>query len=368
MLLLIVLVMLFGRLGVLHKFETITLDAEARLNTPPANSSVAIVNIVDDDYDNLFGSTSPLHPDKLRELIDAIAKGQPKVIGVDIDTSDTQFRDGLRVPPSWPPVVWERVVKDLPESTDEKPEPLSVLGGSDPARDRDSGLALLIQDSEDKVVRRYQRLIDTAEGPLPSFAWSIMQKFAPDKTAALDERAAPLLIKFSGDREGSHRLEFTAAKLLDLAPSWEKAPASSPLYKKIVLLGGSYRGQDRHDTPLGKMIGVRVIANVIETELDGGGYGPPGKVTVALLEIFDGFVLLLLFHFLTTARATAISMVIIPLLALVCSFISFGSFSRWAYFAPVLLGVLLFELYNHYRHHAIPHLYEEISGAGGHEK
>src|SRR3954451_7825925 len=78
MLLLIALVILFGRLGVLHKFETITLDAEARLNTPPGNSSVAIVNIVDADYENLFNATSPLNPDKLRELIDAIAKGHPK--------------------------------------------------------------------------------------------------------------------------------------------------------------------------------------------------------------------------------------------------------------------------------------------------
>lgn len=362
-LVLVLLGVVFSRLGVLHKLETLTLDTEARLNSPVADSEVAIVNIVDGDYEKMFDSKSPLNSAGLRDLIDAIATGQPRVIGVDIDTSDKQFRDGFQIPPSWPPIVWERIVKELPESADEKPEPISVMGGRDAALDRDSGLALLVQDADDKVTRRYRRFIDTTEGPLPSFSWAVVHKFAPEKALLLDDWAEPLLIRYSSDREGSERLEFTAGKVIELAPQWKAAPQSSPLRSKIVLLGGSYLGQDRHDTPLGKMVGVRVLANVIETELGGGGYGPPGRSTIALLEIFDGVLLILLFHFFSSVRAVLISLVIVPLLALVCSLLSFGSVSRWAYFAPVLVGVLLFELYEHFRRHTVPQVYEEISGS-----
>lgn len=361
MFLLIILVIAFGRLGVLHKFETMALDTETRLNPVPAESEVAIVNIVDADYEHLFESKSPLQPDRLHGLIDAIASAQPAVIGVDIDTSDKQFREGFPIPSSWPPIVWMRIIKELPESVNEKPEPVSVMGGRDAALDRDAGLALLIEDSEDKVTRRYSRFIDTAEGPLPSFPWAVVHKFAPEKTLALDDRAGPLLIRYSGDREGKYRVELTAARLLELAPGWKNSPQASPLHKKIVLLGGSYLGQDRHDTPLGKMEGVKILASVIETELRGGGYGPPNKLTIALLEIFDGFFLILLFHLLRPLKALLISLLATPVLALACSLISFVSFSRWAYFAPVLLGVLAFELYDDYRRKWIPRMYEDIT-------
>lgn len=361
-LILVLLVIAFGRLGVLHKLETITLDTEARLNSPAAESAVAIVNIVDADYEKMFDSKSPLNPASLHDLIDAIAAGQPKVIGVDIDTSDKQFRYGFQISPAWPPIIWERIVRELPESVNEKPEPVSVMGGRDAALDRDAGLALLIQDAEDKVTRRYRRFIDTSEGLLPSFSWAMVHKFAPEKALLLDARAEPLLIHYSGDREGSHRLEFTAAKIMELAPQWRASAQASPLRNKIVLLGGSYLGQDRHDTPLGKMLGVRVIANVIESELAGGGVGAPNKITIVLLEIFDGVLLTLLFHFFSSARAALVSLLIVPFLALVCSLLSFGSVSRWAYFAPVLVGVLLFELYGHFRRHTVTHVYEELSG------
>jgi hypothetical protein len=48
-----------------------------------------------------------LDPQQLYRLIDAIARSDPKVIGVDIDTSDPSFRD-LKPDPRWPPVVWAR--------------------------------------------------------------------------------------------------------------------------------------------------------------------------------------------------------------------------------------------------------------------
>jgi CHASE2 domain-containing sensor protein len=360
--LLILLVVVFSRLGVLHKFETVALDSEMRVNVAPAQSDVAIVNIIDEDYERIFDSQSPLNPEKLHNLIDDIASGGPKVVGVDIDTSDKQFREIPRIETSWPPIIWEREVKRLPESVNERIEPKSVLGERGPVFDLNSGLVHLIADSDDKVTRRYPRFLETTEGLLPSFAWAVVHKFDPEKTKTLDESTDPLLIRYSGDRKGSHRFEFTATKLHELSQQWRDKPDSSPVRGKIVLLGGSYLDKDQYDTPLGRMIGVRILGSVIETELAGGGFKAPGKFTIALLEIFDGLFLILLFHIIRPLKALLISAVIIPVLSLACSLISFGSVSRWAYFAPVLIGVLLYELYEDFRRRTIPLLYEEISG------
>src|SRR5438067_13923948 len=103
--LLILLVVVLNRLGVLHKFETVTLDSEMRVNVAPAKSDVAIVNIIDEDYQRIFASQSPLNPEKLHNLIDDIASGGPKVVGVDIDTSDKQFQATPRIETSWPAII-----------------------------------------------------------------------------------------------------------------------------------------------------------------------------------------------------------------------------------------------------------------------
>jgi CHASE2 domain-containing sensor protein len=357
------LVAIFGRLGVLDKLETVALDTEFRLSVPPAESDVAIVNIDDDYYRSAFGSQSPLNPATLHDLIDKIAACHPKVIAVDIDTSDIHFKDGLKVEGSWPPVVWEREVLKIPDGEMEKPEPLPVLGGTGAQFDRDSGLVLLFYEGEQKTIRRYERFKQTTEGPLPAFSWAVLRRFAPEKAIALDQFAGPLLIKYAGDKDGSYRLEFTARKLSELYENqWKQHPNSNPIKDKIVLLGGSYAGEDRHFTPLGEMVGFRLQASVIETELAGGGDPPPNKLTIGLLEVFDGFLLILLFHLLRPRKALLISLMIIPVLALLCSFVSFGSLSRWAYFAPVLVGLLIYEVYEDYRRRKIPQVVDQIGG------
>lgn len=86
-----------------------------------------------------------------------------------------------------------------------------------------------------------------------------------------------------------------------------------------------------------------VIANVVETELRGGGIRPPNSLTMGLLLLFDGFLLIALFQ-LPLRKALLLSLPIIALLSLACSLLTYGSFSRWALFAPVMIGVTLAEL------------------------
>ncbi len=358
------LTLVFAHVGILHKLEPLVMDAHMRLTKAPDDSSVAIVSIDDEDYRNLFHGQSPLDPIRLATLVGAIAAGDPKVIVVDIDTSDPRFKtftldDSADSPPNKKPrFVWEREVRHLPETAAADLEPLDVLGGKtdlDPATNT-LGLALLLEDPEDSVTRRYRRLIATRKGELASLPWAAAKAFGTTRAESTD----PLVIRYSGDQEGSHRVKLTAAKTLELSKHW---PTASPIKEKIVLLGGSYLDQDRHDTPLGRLTGVEVLANAIETETDhGGGHPAPGKLAVLILQIFESVALILLFHALPLRSALVTSVVLIPVLAVGCSVIAYSSWAQAVHFLPILLGLVIFELYEHFRRTALPRAYDDLMG------
>src|ERR1700674_5366713 len=288
-------VFLFSRVGMLHKLQTFVIDTGMRLNNPPQESDVVIIDITDEDYNKIFQGRRPLDPITLQSLIQSLAIGKPKVIGVDIDTSSLQFRS-LKIDDHWPPVVWEREPKTPPESINERLEPLDVLGGQDPSLNSNSGLPVLIEDSEDKVTRRYRRLVNTTLGPLPSFTWSIITKAGNEKTLTLS--ASPdddFFIRYSPDPSGVHRITTTASQILDLTKN-DTLARDNILRDKVVLLGGTYLGQDRHDTPLGTLNGVEILAQVVETELQGGGDRSPTKLMMFLMEVFEGILLVILFE------------------------------------------------------------------------
>ena len=363
---LLLLTWVFGHSGILHRVEIAVTNAQMRLNKVTEDSPVAIVNINDSDYHKIFHDSSPLDPQKLAELIADIARGEPAVIAIDIDTSAPQFQSFVFS--DWrPQLVWERELHDLPQtaSGSEKPAPLAILGGrKNVDQSKNSiGIPVLIDDSEYKVTRRYRRVIATQDGPLPSFPWAIATAYLkgrPDQLAKIPETTDALMIRFSGDADGSHRIAFTAQKLHELSTNW---PAASPIAGKIVLLGGSYLGQDRHDTPIGQMHGVDIMANVVETELNGGGYIAPSNRTLFLLEVFEAFGLILLFHILSFRSALAWSLLLIPVVALTCSKLAYGNLNQFTHFIFVLIGLLIFELYEHFRRSAVLQIFREIRGS-----
>lgn len=364
---LVLLTWIFGHSGVLHRVERVVSDAQVRLNRAPSDSPVVVVDIDDSDYRELFGSTSPLDPRQLARLLSDIAKGQPSVIGIDIDTSDPRFATEFTLADSGPQLVWERELRGVPqEGTEgEQLQPLDILGGQkgiNPATNS-SGLPLLIDDSEDKVTRRYRRSISTQKGLLPSLPFAIANTYLrndPEKLGKLADSQQDLLIRYSGNPEGSHRLHFPARKVIELSNNW---PEASPIRGKIALLGGSYLEQDRHETPIGQLTGLEVMANVVETELAGGGEKPPSSMILLLLELFEAFVLILLFHALRFRLALLWSILLIPLMAIFCSFLAYGNGSHFVQFAFVLLGLLIFEVYEHFRRSTIPKVYHDIKGA-----
>jgi CHASE2 domain-containing sensor protein len=353
----VILTFILSRSGFFRQLETYALDTQVRLQSAQQESDVAIVRIDDDDYETLFHAKSPLDPAALTKIINAIALGKPRVLGIDIDTSTQDFRD-FHLQPGWPPIIWAR--NGSFSNREGKFHAQRVLGGQDPPPA--SGLVVLKLDA-DSAVRRYARLCATEHGQVPAFPFAVAQSYqgqAAKRNAGEDE----LFINFAGDREGSHRQHFTAAQVLSLSDGlgWQ---TDSPIKDKIVLLGGAYTSSDEHETPLGWMLGVEILAYTIETELHGGGMRPASGITITVLGGIIGLVLLLLFQHFTPTKALLLSFPVILLLGMVCSLLTFRTIAFWAYFTPIPLAVLVQEGYvqaRDYRKRLVKQLYEGVLG------
>jgi CHASE2 domain-containing sensor protein len=354
----VVLSAAFYRIGVLHRIEPAFDQLEARLEETRETSDVAIVIIDDDDYQKLFQSKSPLDPNALLSLIDAIAAGRPKLIGVDIDTSDPQFKE-MAIPGSWPPIIWHRSVKDnLPADIQlDRLRPTEILGGRDPTNSN-SGLVLLI-DTEDGVTRRYQRLVNTSEGPLPTFPWAVASRFDPTLTKTVSPSSDQLAIKYS---RGANRFRFAASRVRELSKGsgWAR---QSPIEGRIVLLGGGFGSFDRHETPLGKMTGVEIMANAIETEVSRGGHHPPSGVILILLLTVEGLVPVLIFHKFESEviKPLALSLAVMTLISLAFSILIYRSVVQLPYFLFMFFVILIYQGFETFRHRTIISVYEEAT-------
>ncbi|MBK9205353.1 MAG: CHASE2 domain-containing protein [Candidatus Obscuribacter sp.] len=78
--------------GLFKPFENTAFDSFLRLH-PLEPKHTLLVDIDNADYKSRFGARSPLSPTDLSKLLADIASGQPRMIVVDIDTSDQGFKD-----------------------------------------------------------------------------------------------------------------------------------------------------------------------------------------------------------------------------------------------------------------------------------
>lgn len=373
MLLAVLFTFVLNRTGLFSELETTLLDTQMRIDMPAENSPVVIVDVTAEDFKGFFKSqTRPLNPDALQKLLEAIAAGGPCVVGVDVDTSFEQFKN-FKVD-NLSNFVWSRHAE---MSDDNQTIVYEVLGRDDPALNEKSGVAMVDYDEKD-VARFYSRVMETTKGNLPSFAWAVFKEAKIRKCAGiqfpdLEESNESLHIKFSRGVDGAGRARIPVAHILKFAENnWQD---SKLLKDKIVLVGGSYLGEDKSETPLGMMNGVEVNANVLESDLRGGGVKSPRFLSVVLLQIFDGFLLIALFQIFSWRKAALLSLPLILLLSLACSFFTYFSFSHWAFFVPVMIGVALTELFEETKEHfknrykrTIAETYEEFGGRPSDEK
>lgn len=273
-LLLVFAVIVVKKQGLLRTAENVISDFEARYlsSLPEVHNKVVIVSITRGDHERLFKSQQPLDALVLQDLISRIVDGSPRVIAVDLDTSDKRFQY-LGASFAFPRMIWAR---DIEKQESGGIAAKDFLGGVHDSPGQQGALAMLYDDPSDKVTRRYRRLINTDQGPLPSFPWLVARE-ADDRLASA--AASPDEVR-SIRYTKLDRLEFPASLVVLTSFDWARR-----IEGKIVLVGGRYDDRDLRYTPLGDMYGVDILANAIETELRGGGRKTPPPAVEWLVAI-----------------------------------------------------------------------------------
>jgi len=366
----------FEHMGWLRNFETTSLDTWLALSSNLQAQHVVIVAITDEDYrsKDLFNNTSPLNRHILRQLLKSIMRGRPLVIGVDLDTTtgDPRERAPRESGNNSPAIVWAR---EAEVSHDGSVENLLPILGQENPQSEETGVALLPQDW-DGVVRRYRRVFRlNKHDRVASFPWAVATRYADEsdlckvgtptsgakkgnkrfcrtigEVGAEDESLEePIVLNFSGERYRFPRV--TAGQALQAAngDGWAQ---QGPLTGKIVLLGGTYRAaRDEYVTPIGLRTGVELMAQAIETELQGGGIRSANHWLMLVLEILVGLALVTLHYYFYSSLewVMTLSIVAIPVLTCLCSWLAFNTFSLWASFIPIVVSVVIHQLYDHAR-------------------
>lgn len=349
-----------GEFGVLQAIQDRVDYADAWLAAADdADRQVAVVQVSEADYRGPFGGRSPLDAATLDTLIHAVLALNPAVVGVDIDTSPASFAS-LRTMPAGR-VVWARDV-DLRQSGQHL---LPVLGfpgvEHEGVTGPPAGIALLEPDG-DGIVRTYQRWRDTTFGARSSFACALVVACeAHDACGAVaDDRAAKACATDTRDREArviEYRyargdddsvLRLTAGDILGLAasPPGQRQTLASDLAGKVVIVGAAYRasGDTMHPTPLGPRDGVDLHAQIVATELRGGGARQTRMGATGILIAFQTYGVLLVARLRPWRRRLLIGSAIVLVVAMVASVVNDGGLVRVPFFAAVLLCVVALQL------------------------
>jgi CHASE2 domain-containing sensor protein len=218
-------------------------------------------------------------------------------------------------------------------------------------------------DSDD-IVRRYTRFCRADQGYVPSFTQAVLAQVTGRKAPPTNEHdSEEVLIDFRGGSTATSRFnpdvngvlsESTPANAfrfnLDVhtvlsESAGEGWVADGPLKDKIVLLGGDYAVQDEHRTPLGWMLGVEVLAQTMETELRGSGIAAPSELFLATLMAIDSLVLFFLISKRSLKSSIVISLISVPLLAVLSSWLAVRSLTLSFYFVTILLVLLGLQIY-----------------------
>ena len=337
-----------------------SLDWFLQSSHAPCSTDVYIVSITDRDYRDpaLFKGQSPLKPEKIVRLLDAVLRLAPKVVGVDLDTKDTDWIEAVNgvtcrvengvlrvsagsdsaeatkpnahpngdsgllclIPKGDPAVIWAQIpVEAAGEDGQDSAKPIQtyqVLGKCRRDCDFSTGIPSFLKDA-DGVTRRYVgefKLSGEEQRPVASFAKMIANRYRSYNR----ENSEKLIINFShrknfrtidaGDllRITDPRQDPTAGKTKsDQSSNREKENRDwmGAVSGKIVLIGGEFEdANDTHDTPgrgfFPKPIsGVRLNAQAIDAELYGEFIKPvPGPIPF-LSDLVLGTLFVFIFWF-----------------------------------------------------------------------
>lgn len=201
-----------GFLETLDTFKTVEEHVPAFLTyfekVPKKDLEVVMVSIESEDLAQYFEGHRVMEPSDLRTAIKKIASIGPKVIGVDLVTSDKKYSELAGDSFGGVDVVWGRAARR--SMLDHKAYVEDVLGGSE------NVLSALVEFpvEEGGTAWRYQRAFDTDKGPMWFLPCALMGDYRRPPSSAEDRANRPIqFLKTPSDPVPYHFIDAQAARI-----------------------------------------------------------------------------------------------------------------------------------------------------------
>jgi len=313
-----------------------------------------VIFITPEDYSRYFDEC--LEAARLDAAIDRILQFKPAILVVDLDTSPRRFRHLKSRTDS--NIVWAR---DAEVTVDDHKIDLGLLPirGEMNSEGVQWGLDLMPRSS-DWTVRTYRRTYPVGSFYKPSLHWEAVSRFCALDRANPVRACASIAAVVNEIRASRHgisqvvtipllhaRYQFDRWNLGDiLGSSAIPSVPNNDLYGKIVLLGGAYSPQDKHQTPFGVLDGVELTASAVEAELNPQSTREMNWAQEIGLKVILGLTIAIIHHFLRPFYALVSTVGFLAFLVFLGSVMAalFGGYR--ADFVPFLLGILIEQLYH----------------------
>jgi adenylate cyclase len=371
-----ILLSIVGYLGHLEIFEGKALDFLMLVRGQQRSPEIVLVQIDDDAFEKL-GERQPLPRRYLANLIDIVARGGARVIGVDIElkvstdpTEDGRFlsayeatgENGLsRVVP----VFFLRPFKEDDQGMLFRRSPFF-----DSRLDGITGFANAPVDV-DGFIRKVPMTLRGSDGRvLPSMALAVVARYAGYDPARLDAalnqgteialnlpewnrfdgkpRAENSLLKFTAGE--NWRINFAGGRgsfaflpsgpLAQLAQAKVPLAADNPFRGKIVLIGATFQeSRDFYPTPHGLLSGLEIHANIIHTILTRSRIEPARQLIALGILLLFTLVSSVLITLFSPTLVTILSVAAIPLILIPMSYLAFAYLGLWVDFVTPLVAI-----------------------------
>jgi adenylate cyclase len=371
-----VLLSLASYLGYLEFVEAKALDFLMLLRGQQRSAEIVLVQIDDDAFEKL-GERQPLPRSYIASLIEIVARGGAKVIGLDVElkVSTDPAEDGRLLSAIASagengssivvPVFYVRPVKE-----DDKGVLFRRSAFFDPRLTGIAGFANAPVDV-DGFIRQVPLTLRGSDGRvLPSLALAIAARYAGYDAASLetalnksaeirlnlpewnrlDGKLLPGNTAFTFAAGETWRINFAGGQgsfatlpsdpLAQLAQANVPLAADNPFRGKIVLIGASFQeSRDFYPTPHGLLSGLEIHANMIHTILTRSRIEPARRILAFGILVLFTLITSLLITLFSPTVVTILSFAAIPLILVPLSYLAFAYLGLWVDFITPLLAI-----------------------------
>jgi CHASE2 domain-containing sensor protein len=393
-----IMVTVLAWLGHLRPYQN-PLTNLLHLITHKKASDVVLLFITEEEYKQGFRGISPLSRKRLADTVNLLVKLKARVVALDIDISDPSSEDDKlldaldRATAAGIPIVVVGNLKNIDEKTSADDDSSSDLHPyTDQEQHHTNEGFLVFEDATpgdqwkgkviyggvffrldtDGVFRKAEVLYmiknsglryESPYRPIPSLPVAVAAAYQGVSQEALSEtllniqnqkimlpnkkghpipvlKGGRVIPNFIGNYKHFNR-EVNLRGLLEEYGS--NQPERATIFKdKIVIVGGTFDKRDFYVTPVGRMSGMEILANITQNIISGNLIAHTSFWKAFIIQVILGIAVALVFIFTPRFWATVICFMGIVPVVVIASLWSFSASYYWFDFIPTIAGVMLY--------------------------